>query len=169
MVAVGWCGTRAPDRSTEACRRGRRTLRSRLVDRKSGGRRVSTLCLRRKPSKTHRNLCERRKAAHMSCYFSPAPAAPTCASAVGGSGIRAAAMSRLGARPLSALPRCRAPRVAESSLRALDCLVEDNSDAVGTTRLAGHIDRCDLPNSASVDQQRGPAHAMGSRAIAPQH
>ena len=93
------------DGSAEACRRGRRTLRSRLVDRKSGGRRVSTLCLRRKPSKTHRNLFERRKAAQMSCYFSPAPAAPTCASAVGGSGIRAAAMSRLGARPLSALPR----------------------------------------------------------------
>lgn len=157
MVAVGWCGTRTPDWSTAACRRGRRTLRSRLVDRKSGGRRVSTLCLRRKPSKTHRNLCERRKAAHMSCYFSPAPAAPTCASAVGGSGIRAAAMSRLGARPLSALPRwSRAEGRAESSLRALDGLVEDNSDAVGTTRLAGHIDRCDLPNSASVDQQRGP-------------
>ena len=161
MVAVGWCGTRTPDWSTAACRRGRRTLRSRLVDRKSGGRRVSTLCLRRKPSKTHRNLCERRKAAHMSCYFSPAPAAPTCASAVGGSGIRAAAMSRLCARPLALCRDGRAPRVAESSLRALDCLVEDNSDAVGTTRLAGHIDRCDLPNSASVDQQRGPAHAMG--------
>ena len=105
MVAVGWCGTRTPDWSTAASRRGRRTLRSRLVDRKSGGRRVSTLCLRRKPSKTHRNLFERRKAADMSCYFSPAPAAPTCASAVGGSGIRAAAMSRLRAKPLSALPR----------------------------------------------------------------
>ena len=78
-------------------------------------------------------------------------------------------MGCLGARPLSALPRwSRAEGRAESSLRALDGLVEDNSDAVGTTRLAGHIDRCDLSNSASVDQQRGPAQHMGSRAIVPQ-
>ena len=80
---VGWCGTRTSDWSTAACRRGRLARRCRLVDRKSGGRRVSTLCLRRKPSKTRRNLCERRKAVHIPRYFSPAPAAATCASAVG--------------------------------------------------------------------------------------
>jgi hypothetical protein len=91
-------GSALSDQSTAACRRGRRALRFRLVQRKLGGRRVSSLCLRGKPSKTDRNLCERRKAAAMPRFFSPAPTAAECASAVGVSGIRAAAISRRGLR-----------------------------------------------------------------------
>jgi hypothetical protein len=71
MVAVrGWIHT--SDRSTAARRRGRRALRFRLVQRKLAGWRVSTLCLRRKPSKTRRNLCKGKKAALVLGFFASA-------------------------------------------------------------------------------------------------
>jgi len=87
MVVVRW-SIHTSDRSTAAYRRGRRALRFRLIQRKLGGRRVSTLCLRCDPSKTRRNLCKRRKAAPVP-RFVPAPAEAICAFAVGASGIRA--------------------------------------------------------------------------------
>src|SRR5271169_3817585 len=72
MVAVRWW-IHTSDRSTAACRRGRRALRFRLAQRKLGGRRVSSLCLRCKPSKTDRNLCKRRKAAPVPRFFCQRP------------------------------------------------------------------------------------------------
>ena len=67
----GWIHT--SDRSTAARRRGRRALRFRLVQRKLAGRRVSSLCLRRKTAKTRRNLCKRKKAAPVPRFFCQRP------------------------------------------------------------------------------------------------
>jgi hypothetical protein len=44
-------------------------------------------------------------------------------------------------------------------------LVQEDGGAVCAIHLQGYLDRGDSPFSASVDQQRGSAHATSSRTI----